>query len=167
LGYQLDQFKFIDPSSGESYYAIQYKTNKFLVPLRSAAVGIGGNANSNATIHQNVIDNYNQNYNSTTTAMNTINNANAYLATSNHSAASTSHYLSGNKFSSLYHTTSSSNSNKNYLGSNINATNNYISGSSNSNSSNNVNEIIYIDTDSTDEQNNPKKRKIEGFSDDI
>jgi hypothetical protein len=129
-------------------------------------------ANSNATIHQNVIDNYNQNYNSTTTAMNTINNANAYLATSNHSAAptpaaSTSHYLSGNKFPSLYHATSSSNSNKNYLGSNINTTNNYISGSSNSNSSNNVNEIIYIDTDSTDEQNNPKKRKIEGFSGDI
>ena len=54
LGYQLDQIKFIDPSNSQNYYAIQYKSNKYLVPLRTAYAGADGLDNSTATKYSNV-----------------------------------------------------------------------------------------------------------------
>ena len=42
LGYQLDQFKFNNPSNAQNYYAVQYKATKFLVPIANPISSGGG-----------------------------------------------------------------------------------------------------------------------------
>jgi hypothetical protein len=58
LGYQLDQFKFNNPTDLQNYFAVQYRATKFLVPILNVYSGSGGSGggagSSNTTGFSNV-----------------------------------------------------------------------------------------------------------------
>jgi len=132
-------------------------------------------AASHAVTHQNVIDNYNENFNNnnnhnynTITATNNITTYPNYPLASAATAAiatPTAPMIPSTNTTAPYHSSSISHMNDDINTNNIMM--NYTTrNNSNSNSSrSNTNEIIYIDTDSTDEPNNLKKRKLDGLHD--